>query len=372
MKAYKIGLVVACAALIAACGGGGDAGTPPAGGGSGGTGNPSNIGGSTGGTVALIASVPAPSYSGLYAAEKVAVFNRLNDDLHTCGFGKKRQSAQLDTSAQGHSNYIALNNSFSHTQNSSLPGFTGATLGVRLTAAGYPWIAGSEVISYPSYGSFFAGGIYPHSATEVSAIVGLKELYNAPYHLIGLLRGHREMGIGVAVRDNSGGGNTAFIKNVTINTGVSTSDLVQAAAADALQVFPCDGLTDISPMYAGETPEPFPALNRSTSAYGHLQYLRTAPGSVLSNLQGTVTAHLGGALPTTWLNSSNDPNSRLTANEAILMPTVGMASNTTHTVVISGRSTALVVTCAVGAIGCVANPNGDFLKTVTWRTGTVF
>ena len=58
---------------------------------------------------ALVTTVAAPAYVGDYAAEKAAVFNRLNEDRAKCGFGKLSQNSKLDLAAQNHADYIALN-----------------------------------------------------------------------------------------------------------------------------------------------------------------------------------------------------------------------------------------------------------------------
>ncbi|WP_228768052.1 VCBS domain-containing protein [Limnohabitans sp. DM1] len=89
--------------------------------------NGSSTGGSGGGT-ALVTSVPAPVYPSTdpYAAEKVAVFNRLNDDRALCGFGRMTQNALLDKAAQAHADYLAINKlENSHYETLGTPGYVG-------------------------------------------------------------------------------------------------------------------------------------------------------------------------------------------------------------------------------------------------------
>ena len=107
--------------------------------------------GGMGGGIALITSVPAPVYasSDPFATEKIAVFNRLNDDRARCGFGKVAQNVLLDKAAQAHADYIANNKlAPTHFQTQGKQGFTGVDPADRLTVFGYNdrWFS-NEIVS---------------------------------------------------------------------------------------------------------------------------------------------------------------------------------------------------------------------------------
>jgi VCBS repeat-containing protein len=113
--------------------------------------------------IAPVQNVPAPSYASTdrYAADKVAVFEMLNADRARCGFGKVAQSPKLDTAAQAHSDYLALNKSTTnrHNETSSLPGYTGYGPGDRITKTGYDWLFATEILHQADWGSIFSTGI---------------------------------------------------------------------------------------------------------------------------------------------------------------------------------------------------------------------
>lgn len=323
---------------------------------------------SRGGFVYPVTSVPAPIYSSsdAYANEKVDVFNRLNDDRHRCGFGKLSQNPKLDVAAQGHANYMITDsaNDAGHYQQVGNTGFTGTTPGDRMTAAGYNYAIGYENNTANFFGTFFSEAIggRPSMAVEPVSTVNLRGLLTAPYHLAGLMSPGFEVGIGVSkkVVNASVDSNAKFL---VVLAGVPVNNALQEITS--LKSFPCEGVTDASPSFTSELPDPFPDFpnaSRRAAPYGQPVYLRGAPGTTTVMSSGVIQPVGGAAVPTRWLNSSNDPHLRLQPNEVFLVPTQQLAENTAYSVTLVGTNTGEVTP---------QNPTGAFTKTFVFSTGAL-
>ncbi|WP_090140038.1 VCBS domain-containing protein [Limnohabitans sp. DM1] len=320
------------------------------------------IAASGGNTSALVTTVPDPVYTGAYASEKVAVFNRLNDDRSKCGFGKLAQNSKLDLAAQNHADYHALNKlENTHYETQGLPGYTGYEAGARITHAGYAYSYGSEDIAQTTWGSWYAGSIN-HSLVETSATATLKRLYASIYHMAGLMNRTTEVGLGISTFSYTGDG-SSNAKTLNMNFAVPASNSTgQLLASSVITSFPCEGVTGLHPAFFGENPDPFPNVNRDVNPYGQPIYVTSGPNTTIALTSGTVTLRGGAAVPTTTLTSSNDPQSRLQSNQVFLVPTARLANNSTYDVSLAGTSTGLIST---------SNPNGTFTKSFTFTTGTV-
>jgi VCBS repeat-containing protein len=309
---------------------------------------------------ALVTTVAAPVYSGTYAAEKVAVFNRLNDDRSRCGFGKLAQNSKLDLAAQNHADYIRTNKDYSHSENPNLSGYTGQTLDSRLGHVGYPYSSGGEVIGVSNWGTWAGGSDY--SAVEVSANNQLLNLFATVYHLQGLMSKATEIGLGVA--NFQWNNDSTWNGKITVaNYAVPINGAGQKIATDALATFPCNEVSGLVPAFKSEIPDPFPSGgNRDLNPYGHPIYLATGPDTSLTLSAGTITKRGGAAVPTTTLTASNDPNQRLLANEVFLVPTARLADNSTYDVMLSGTSSGMISS---------ANPTGAWSRSFSFTTGSV-
>lgn len=361
-KSYRVGLLAAFALVLTACGGGGDGdNTAP-------SQSAAASGSTTGGSstsVAPVTTVPQADYS---AQEKTDVFNRLNSDRARCGFGKLAQNAKLDVAAQGHADYLVLNNAYTHYQTVGNPGFTGVAPGDRFTAAGYVWtgIAG-ESIGTTYYGSAFngkppSGGIPQYSVTPLSATNTLRLLYSTVYHLRSLMVGNRDVGLGVSTVDTTSPDGTATIKRLVVNTGVDMGSVQQAIAADGLLSFPCEGTTGTNPYFGDELPDPFPSgPSRTMNPYGQPVYLMSGPSTTLTVGSARITLQGGGDVPVTILTKANDPNHILNDNQVYIVPTQALAENATYQVTIAGTSTGKV---------SASNPTGAFTVSFTFQTST--
>jgi VCBS repeat-containing protein len=324
--------------------------------------------GGSGTGIALITSVPAPVYpsSGAFAAEKVAVFNRLNDDRARCGFGKVAQNALLDKSAQAHADYLAVNKlEASHSEIVGLPGFVGSDPGQRIfTYAAYPGIYSSEILGQTNWGSLFGSGLNPqgYSPTEIKATNILKLLYATVYHLAGAVGSTTDFGIGIS-NYSSNIQNTFNTKTLVINSGIptGTSSAGQQVPVDSLATYPCAGITSAVPLFGPENPDPFPNVDRTVTPYGQPIYLLSSSGTTITLTNGTITRKGGAGVPVTVLTKDNDPIKRLTSNQVFLVPTERLADNSTYDVVLSGTNTGMV---------SVSNPTGFFSRTFSFTTGT--
>ncbi|PUE08673.1 hypothetical protein B9Z51_06900 [Limnohabitans sp. T6-5] len=322
-----------------------------------------SIAASGGNGSALVTTVSDAVYNGAYASEKVAVFNRLNEDRSKCGFGKLSQNAKLDLAAQNHANYIALNkiaNTHDETQGSS--GFTGINPTDRFKYVNYDFSYGNENLAQKAWGSWYSSNP-EYSSTDFQSTNILKLLYSTVYHLSGLMEKTTQIGIGISNFQYLNDG-TSNAKTLNIDTGVPVNNTTgQLIAPDAILTFPCAGMTELIPAFKGEKPDPFPLSgDRNTSPYGHPIYITSGPNTTVALTSGTITLKNGAAVVTTTLTAANDPQRRLLSNQVFLVPTTRLADNSEYVVALSGTSTGLI-----GA----GNLLGTWTKEFTFRTGTI-
>jgi len=340
--------------------------------------------------VGVVTSVATSTYTD----EKLIAFNQLNDDRAQCGFGKLQQNAKLDLAAQGHADWLAQNPNYGnrHVQDPSTGKgvVTGMQPDDRLINAGYftapvstlgsdgkyrlipgNYIGSGEVIGVPAWGAALTCPYCTNNASygnsELSARTGVRQLYASVYHLYGLMAGERDVGFGVAIGDAAIGGLARFIKNVVVDTGTVTGWVRQSISADTVLTFPCQGIAGVTPVFGGESPEPFPSRGSATE-YGQPIYVMGADGTTvtLNAASSTMTPAGGVPVATTLFNSAVDPlpstdSRRVKSNQVFLVPTQRLLDNTTYTVVLNGTNTGLVTS---------ANPTGAFSRTFTFTTAT--
>ena len=119
--------------LLAACGGGGTdsaSNQPPAGS----LTLPANTSNSTTALVTPGDAVAAPVIVNDTASDG---FNRFNYRRQQMGLASFSRNSNINAAAQGHSNYQKINDTITHVQVAGNPGFTGAEVLDRLTAAQY-------------------------------------------------------------------------------------------------------------------------------------------------------------------------------------------------------------------------------------------
>jgi hypothetical protein len=314
-------------------------------------------------STALATERPSGSYP--TSVDKLSIFNELNSNRLQCGFGSVKQNEKLDIAAQGHADYLALNNvTVGHTQITGSAGFTGSSIADRFLAATYPYSFGSEVVGISAYGTWYSNNNtspYPYSATEVSALNSFRSLYATVYHLVSLMGGQREIGIGISNRNTSFGNTTSGLKLVVIDQGTQTGNANQQITSDSVVTFPCEGTTGLMPLFGEETPDPFPLVNHDTTAYGQPVYVASASGTTLTLTNAVISLHGGAQVPSVELNKFNDPQNKLLSNQIFIVPTVGLQSNAIYDVTLTGTNTGLVST---------SNIRGSFTRSFSFQTGT--
>jgi hypothetical protein len=134
MKISRNSISLTILFFLSACGGGGgDESSSGA----------SNTNNQTG--IPPVTSVPVSTYA---ETRKSEAFQRVNEIRQQVGLGLLAQNEKLDKSSQGHAEYLALNNEFSHLQTLGKNGFTGLDPEARVFNSGYPVAAGAEIINF--------------------------------------------------------------------------------------------------------------------------------------------------------------------------------------------------------------------------------
>jgi len=226
----KLLMCLLAASMLASCGGGGDggAGAFPQ---------------STSASSAQLALEPnAPQETGDTATDG---FNWFNYRRQQAGLAAVARTASVDGAAQAHSNYQKLNDIITHDETAGKPGFTGASLPDRLSAAGYTFTQRQY-----SYGEVISatGGTSGFSAAE--------DLVTAIYHRYVILEPKfKQAGAGFATVP---GGYTYFTTDFASNglTGGLGTGRVISYPFNNQQHVPVDFFSD------RETPDPVPNLNQ--------------------------------------------------------------------------------------------------------------
>ena len=205
-------------------------------------------------------SIDAPALTGNIALDGR---NWINYRRAQAGVPTVTQNAQIDNAALGHSEYLRTNNLLSHDQEPGRQGFTGATLGDRLNAAGYTLdrtrgFAYGEVISGSSNGSGFFMS---------------EELITAIYHRFVIFEPmFREIGTGAA---SASRGYHYFTADFASRNGYGPG-----IARGAIVTWPFNGQTGVAPNFFSDTEEPDPVPDRNEVGY---------PISVHVNLDSALT-----------------------------------------------------------------------------------
>jgi len=229
----------------------------------------------------------------------------------------------IDVAAQGHSNYLRLNNLITHEQEAGKEGFTGVTVADRLQASGYVFNTGysrayGEVISASSNGS----GQYM-----------AEELITAVYHRFVIFEPiFKEIGTGVATT-NQGYHYLTF--NLSANNGFGPG-----LASGQIAVWPFDGQTDIPSNFFSDTELPDPVPERNEVGY---------PISVHANVDATIkvtsfTVRQRGSaeLAVRLLSNANDTHTG--QSSAAIVPLVALLPNTIYDVSFTGTVANIPIT----------------------------
>jgi uncharacterized protein YkwD len=291
------------AAMLAACGGGGD----------GGTSTPVNAAAVP---VAPVAQPGAPTATGDTAADGFAWFNYRRSQV---GLATLTRNARIDTAALGHSNYLRLNNTVSHDQVAGNPGFTGIATGNRLEAAGY------QLVNPFAYGEVIS------AASDRSGFFHAEELITAIYHRFLVFEPvFREMGVGAASTTNY----TYFTTNFAASNGYATG-----VARGSVAVYPVDGQTAVPVNFMSDTESPDPVPNQNEVGYPVSVHANIS--SVMTVTSFTIKPRGGADLPVRLLAKAVDSHTPGAA--AAIVPLARLGAGTTYEVSFRGTVDSVAV-----------------------------
>lgn len=333
--------IVAIACALAACGGGGGGGSDT----SAGNGGGGNGGGTTPKPETPTETYPSDAQPGNYAdANRAKIFEIINRNRVTCGFSSVKQNALLDTSANGHANYLQINELISHTQINTRSGFTGVNLLDRATAAGYQASRLGEIIANENSGSLFAGTSNSGIETSPNLPSGegrIKGLFSSVYHLSVATAEWVEMGVGFSVSGNKTPipDKTAYYGVAVVNFGVPAGSAAPSYTGGKVRSFPCNGIVGVSPIFGPETPSPYPTRDFNISPMGTPIHFKGAYGGAVEiRTAEMIQVESSAPVVTKILNASDDVNKLLSINEAFVIPDQPLLPNTQYKVAVTGTA----------------------------------
>jgi len=295
----------------------------------------------------VTAAAPTPTYAA--GSEELAAFDLINQSRSKCGFGTLRQNTSIDMATENHVAWMAANSKFDHFETPNTTGFTGVDPVSRLTFAGYKWQSAGEVMSSITVVAKHGFGAY-----------GARLLLSAPYHLMGLMQGNREIGITVKTSGPTGSGadivypGAAPATWLVADMGSDSTYLYQTQTTSDVLTYPCQGITNTVTTLENEWPNPIAKRDLATKPVGQPVFIQVAAGQTLSITTASIVTTVGSnpvAIAKT-LTAANDDNKLITPNQAVLIPDAPLAANTEYTVTIQGT-----------------NNGSMFLKSFTFTTG---
>lgn len=183
-----------------------------------------------------------------------------------------------------------------------------------------------------------------NGAKTGNGIIGVRDLLGAPYHMLAMIRGYRD--IGVAVRDKFDVGlspNNRFALNMDF--GYKNADGPQVPAAGTVLTYPCDGSTGINHSLRGENPNPVPGRNLGTNPLGTSIGISVEFGKTLVITSGSMIKVSTGATVVLRppVMAANDPNaiggvSYFKTNEGFISADSPLDASTQYQVTITGTS----------------------------------
>lgn len=343
MRGLLAASALAAAMALTACGGGGAGGSAgPAGtdaGGSGGTaGNSAGSLKPLGSSTAFVASnITLATVQATYTGEELAAYNAVTTARTTCGFGGLNQNTHLDDATLNHNAYMAQNNVFGHYESAGQPGYTGYLPEMRGIVAGYP-------SSLTSYGEVLSSATYLPKAGF--GLRGTRMLLGAPYHLMGIMQGNRELGISVRSAGQAGSGADYINTDVSwkprallaIDFGARQGLPVQHQSSADVLTYPCAGITDTAYMLGNESPNPVPSRNLLTAPIGQPVFVQVLEGQTLVVTSASLIGPGGAVALLPTMTAANDPNTILGNHQAMIIPTAPLTPNTTYNVSITGTN----------------------------------
>ena len=280
----------------------------------------------------LISSVAVPSYLN----EELKAFDVLNGARDGCGFGKLAQDTKLDAMATNHVKWLIKNGTLGQseinipvdTKKGEVNFFTGETVQDRARVAGYQDY--TEVVE--------GSGDY---AQVLGANISISTWLSAPYHALGLLRGHRDVRIGIGVIPfNKDDPSAAYNRKIVVTRGLLKKDAWQTAESNTVRTYPCEGSTDVESALYGETPSPVPARDLVAHPLGTSIAVVGDVGKQMKITSATMKGPSGATVTLrTPANSLTDPNpSYLQSHEAYVIADAPLSPSTSYQVMIAGTN----------------------------------
>jgi uncharacterized protein YkwD len=296
------------AALLSACGGGGGDTTVGAG--------QAVVPPTTSTPPTSVPQQPgAPTLSGNVASDGFTWINYRRAQL---GLSTLTRNANVDLAAQGHSDYLRLNNTVTHEQTQGKPGFTGVTLKDRLIAANYS-LSGSYAI-----------GEVISAAGNNSGFYQAEELITAIYHRFVIFEPvFKEIGTGAATAN---GGYTYFTADFTAVNGYTNSGI----GSGNMITYPFNGQTAVPTNFFSDSESPDPVPGQNEVGYPISVHTDTNnSGSEVVVQSFTVAPRGGTALNVRLLSHANEQET--TSSAAAIIPLAPLRNATTYDVSFSGR-----------------------------------
>jgi uncharacterized protein YkwD len=298
--------------LLTACGGGGDSG-----------GNAGAEPGTPSDAPAAVVPPPdaapapapdpgAPALTGDSATDGLNWFNYRRQQL---GLQVLQRNPRIDAAAHGHSNYQRINDTITHDQDPTKPGFTGVKLFDRLIAANYRFTQGS-----------YAYGEVISATTDSSGVNAAEALIAAIYHRFLVFEPiFAEAGAAAATVP---GGYMYFTTNFTAN-GL---DYGKALPRGALVAYPLANQTGVPVNFFSDFEVPDPVPNRNEVGY---------PVSVHANIDASITVQdftiqQRGGTPLETVTVNNAPSGSSEASAVSIVPLNPLRPATTYDVRFSG------------------------------------
>ena len=303
----------------------------------------------------IVTSVAAPTYP--VGSEELAAFNLLNAERGRCGFGQLAQNKLLDLTSKAHAEYQLLNNIISHYEDkTAYPlGFTGVGPDDRAAFQGYAVGLGyggvigiTDEMNRLLYSSNKAG----------RGSVSIRDLLNAPYHLKGLMRGYKEIGISIL------SANDVITNNIGIasqfNPAIAKGVSAQMLGSSDVKTYPCQGTTGTDYKLSNEIPNPVAGRDLAAKPLGSSVFVSVRQGQVLVINSATMQAMVNGVpsgspeVVRPAVTGSNDPLlGYYQQHEGYIVADAPMLPNTSYSVTISGT-----------------NNGAGFTTSFTFTTGT--
>lgn len=311
MSMHRVnGIVAACltALALAACGPGG----------------PKQDTGATSSTANPSTGVSGQDSNAPALTNNIAVDGRawINYRRSQAGMSVLTDNAQIDTAAQGHSDYQRINNTVTHVQTAGNQGFTGATLQDRLSNAGY------TIVSPYAIGEAIA------ATTGGTGFYMAEQLITAIYHRFVIFEPvFKEIGTGASTNSAN---YTYFTSDFAASNGYGAG-----LASGVVATWPFDGQVNVPHNFFSDQEEPDPVPNQDEVGY---------PVSVHANLTSTLvvqsfTIHVHGGssnLSTRLLSQATDP-ANTTVPAAAIIPLTPLATSTTYDVNFTGTVDGIAV-----------------------------